>query len=257
MSGLNGRRVLVTGASSGIGEACARRFAAEGAPLVLWARRLERLDVLAAELRERHGVAVHCARVDVRAREVVNAAVAGLAEADLVPDVLVNNAGLAAGFDLFQQSDPDDWDRMIDTNVKGLLNVARALLPLMIARGRGHIINIGSTAGHLTYPRGNVYAATKAAVRALTEGINLDCVGTPIRVSTVDPGFAETEFSLVRMKGDELRAKQVYQGYRPLHGEDVADVIAYVAGLPEHVNVLDVVVMPTAQRNAYVVHRQA
>jgi len=249
--------MLVTGASSGIGEACARRFAAEGARVVLWARRLERLGALAAELRERHGTEVRTGVVDVRNRAAVNAAVAALAAADAVPDVLLNNAGLAAGFDLFQESDPDDWDRMIDTNIKGLLNVSRAVLPLMIERGRGHIINIGSTAGHLTYPRGNVYAATKSAVRALTEGLNLDAAGTPIRISSVDPGFVETEFSVVRFAGDEQRAKRVYEGFRALSGDDVADVVAYVAALPEHVNILDVVVLPTAQRNSYVTHRQA
>ena len=249
--------MLVTGASSGIGEASARRFAAEGAHLVLWARRLERLNALGAQLQEQHGVQVFCAAVDVRDRTAVNEAAAALATADTVPDVLLNNAGLAAGLDLFQESDPDDWDRMIDTNIKGLLNVSRAVLPLMIARGRGHIINIGSTAGHLTYPRGNVYAASKAAVRSLTDGLNLDCVGTPIRVSSVDPGFVDTEFSTVRFAGDEARARKVYEGFRALGADDVADVIAYVAGLPEHVNVLDVLVMPTAQRNVYVLHRQA
>jgi NADP-dependent 3-hydroxy acid dehydrogenase YdfG len=257
MDRLQGRRVLVTGASSGIGEACARRFAARGAHLVLWARRGERLDALSAELGREPAVGVSSAVVDVRDRAAVNAAVAALAAADLVPDVLINSAGLAAGFDLFQESDPEDWDRMVDTNITGLLNVSRAVLPLMISRGRGHIINIGSTAGHMTYPRGNVYAATKSAVRALTEGLNLDVAGTPVRVSCVDPGFAETEFSVVRFAGDEARAKKVYEGFRPLSGDDVADVVAYVAGLPEHVNILDVVVMPTAQRNVYVVHRQA
>jgi len=255
MERLNGRRALVTGASSGIGEACARRFAAEGAQLVLWARRLERLSGLAAELEAQYGTRVLVRALDVRDRTAVNAAVGALAEADAVPDILLNNAGLAAGLDLFQESDPDDWDRMVDTNIKGLLNVSRAVLPLMIERGRGHVINIGSTAGHLTYPRGNVYAATKCAVRALTEGLNLDVSGTPVRVSCVDPGFVETEFSVVRFHGDEQRAKQVYEGFRPLSGDDVADVVTYVAGLPEHVNVLDVVVTPTAQRNVYVLHR--
>jgi NADP-dependent 3-hydroxy acid dehydrogenase YdfG len=252
---MKGRRVLVTGASAGIGEACARRFAAEGADLALWARRRERLSQLAGELQQQPGIKVLVQSVDVRDRTAVNAAVAALVEAGAVPDVLINNAGLAAGFDLFQDGDPEDWDRMVDTNIKGLLNVSRAVLPLMIAQGSGHVINIGSTAGHLTYPRGNVYAATKSAVRALTEGMNLDVSGTPVRVSCVDPGFVETEFSVVRFEGDEQRAKKVYEGFRPLSGDDVADVVAYVAGLPEHVNVLDVVVAPTAQRNVYVIHR--
>jgi serine 3-dehydrogenase len=255
MSSLTDKHALITGASSGIGEACARRFAADGAHLVLWARRSDRLARLADELARAHDRSVHVDAIDVRQREAVNDAVAALVDAGMVPDILVNNAGLAAGYDRFQESDPDDWDRMIDTNVKGLLNVTRAVLPLMNERGRGHIINIGSTASHMTYPRGNVYAATKHAVRALTEGLNLDVVGTPIRVSSVDPGFVETEFSIVRFAGDQELADKVYEGFRPLSGADVADVVAYVAALPEHVNILNVIVMPTAQRNVYVVDR--
>lgn len=255
MSELAGRRILVTGASSGIGEACARRFAAEGANLVLWARRIERLDRLADEVETAHGLRVHVAQVDVRDRAAVADAASALLESDAVPDALINNAGLAAGLSAFQEGDPDDWERMIDTNIKGLLWVTRALLPAMIARGRGHVVNIGSTAGHLTYPRGNVYAATKFAVRALTEGINLDVLGTPIRVSSVDPGFVETEFSIVRFHGDEERARRVYDGFRPLSGSDVAEAVAWVLKQPEHVNVLDLVLVPTAQRNVYVVDR--
>lgn len=255
MNRLQGRRVLVTGASSGIGEACARRFAAEGAALILWARRQDRLERLAADIIRQHAADVRTAAVDVRDRAAVNAAVAALVADDAVPDILINNAGLAAGFDRFQESDPCDWDRMIDTNIKGLLAVSRALLPLMIERRRGHVINIGSTAGHMQYPRGNVYSATKHAVRALTEGMNLDLSGTPVRVSSVDPGFVETEFSVVRFHGDAERAAQVYQGYRPLTGADVADAVAYVAAAPDHVNIADLVIMPAAQRNVYVVDR--
>jgi serine 3-dehydrogenase len=155
-----------------------------------------------------------------------------------------------------QDGDPDDWDRMIDTNVKGLLNVTRALLPHMVARGTGHVVNLGSTAGHTVYPMGNVYAATKFAVRALSEGMNLDVAGTKIRVSSVDPGFVETEFSEVRFRGDRARARAVYRGFTPLSGDDVADAIAYVLNLPEHVNVPDLVLVPTAQRNIYVVDRR-
>lgn len=256
MSSIAGKRVLITGASSGIGAACARRFAAEGADLVLWARRADRLARLADDIEAQHGRHVHVAGVDVRERSAVLAAVDALAEADAVPHVLVNNAGLASGLSTVQEGDFEDWDRMIDTNVKGLLNVTRALLPAMIRLGRGHIINIGSTAGHMTYPRGNVYAATKHAVRALTEGMNLDVQGTPIRISSVDPGFVETEFSVVRFAGDRERAKQVYDGFRALSGDDVADTVFYVASLPEHVNILDVVVVPTAQRNVFVVDRK-
>jgi NADP-dependent 3-hydroxy acid dehydrogenase YdfG len=246
----------VTGASSGIGEACARRFAAEGAHLALWARRRERLAQLAAELERAHKVSVRFAPVDVRDRAVVGQAAAELVAAGHVPDILINNAGLAAGLSKIYEGDVDDWDRMIDTNVKGLLNVTRAILPHMVTRRRGHVINIGSTAGHLSYPKGNVYSATKAAVRALTDGMNLDVAGTPIRVSSVDPGFVETEFSEVRFRGDAERAKAVYHGFKPLSAQDVADAIAYVVNLPEHVNIVDLILVPTAQRNIYVVDRE-
>src|SRR5207253_869853 len=252
---IEGKLVLVTGASSGIGAACARRFAAEGATLVLWARRVDRLERLTAELRERHGTSVLLAQVDVRDRAAVNRAGADLVAGGHVPDVLINNAGLASGMSKIYEGDPEDWDRMIDTNLKGLLNVTRAILPHMVARRRGHVVNIGSTAGHQTYPMGNVYNATKFGVRALTEGMNLDVAGTPIRVSEVDPGFVETEFSDVRFHGDRERAKAVYQGFQPLTADDVADTIAYVVNLPEHVNILDLVIVPTAQRNVYVVDR--
>ncbi len=256
MSRIAGKLILITGASSGIGEACARRFAAEGARLVLWARRADRLERLAAEL-PRHGAGPYrLAAVDVRDRAAVNRAAAALVAADHVPDVLINNAGLASGLTKVQEGDPDDWDRMIDTNVTGLLNVTRAILPHMVTRRRGHIVNLGSTAGHMTYPMGNVYNATKFAVRALTEGMNLDVAGTPIRVSAVDPGFVETEFSEVRFHGDKERAKAVYQGFTPLSANDVADAIAYIVNLPEHVNILDLVIVPTAQRNVYVVDRE-
>jgi NADP-dependent 3-hydroxy acid dehydrogenase YdfG len=256
MSRVAGKLVLVTGASSGIGAACARRLAAEGAHLALWARRAERLERLAAELVQAHGVPVRRATVDVRDRGAVNRAAAELVAAGAVPDVLINNAGLASGLAKLHEGDPEDWDRMIDTNLKGLLNVTRALLPHMVARRRGHVVNIGSTAGHQTYPMGNVYNATKFGVRALTEAMNLDLAGTPLRVSAVDPGFVETEFSEVRFHGDQERAKAVYRGFRPLTADDVADVVAYVVNLPEHVNILDVIVVPTAQRNVYVVDRE-
>ena len=256
MSRIAGKLILVTGASSGIGAACARRFAAEGADLMLWARRADRLERLAAELGTEHPVRISIAQVDVRDRSAVDRAAEALVRAARVPDVLINNAGLASGMSRIHEGDPEDWDRMIDTNLKGLLNVTRAILPHMIARGRGHIVNIGSTAGHQVYPMGNVYNATKFGVKALTEGMNLDVAGTPIRVSSVDPGLVETEFSEVRFHGDRQRAKSVYQGLKPLSADDVADTISYVVNLPEHVNILDLVMMPTAQRNVYVVHRE-
>ncbi len=255
MTRIHGKLALVTGASSGIGLSCARRFAADGANLVLWARRRDRLDAVAAEVQKAHHVAVRVAAVDVRDRAAVNAAVAALEVEQAVPDILLNNAGLAAGFAKLQEGDPDDWDRMIDTNLKGLLNVSRALLPLMVKRGTGHVVNIGSTAGHQVYQGGNVYNATKFGVRALTEGMNLDVAGTRVRISSVDPGHVETEFALVRFAGDAARAKQVYDGFRPLSPDDVADAVAYVVNLPEHVNVLDMVVVPAAQRSVSVIDR--
>lgn len=257
MNRIEGKLILITGASSGIGNACARRFARDGAHLILWARRLDRLGRLADELEAAHGAHVHAARVDVRDRDAVNSAAAAIAEAGDVPDVLLNNAGLAAGMSKVHEGDPEDWDRMIDTNLTGLLNVSRAILPMMVARNRGHVVNLGSTAGHITYPSGNVYAATKFAVRGLTEGMNIDMVGTNIRVSSVDPGFVETEFALVRFHGDEARAKKTYDGFQPLSADDVADAIAYVINAPPHVNVADMILMPTAQRNIYVVHRES
>jgi 3-hydroxy acid dehydrogenase / malonic semialdehyde reductase len=186
----------------------------------------------------------------------VNHAAEALVAAGQVPDVLLNNAGLASGLAKIHEGDPDDWDRMIDTNLKGLLYVTRAILPHMVERRRGHVVNLGSVAGHTTYPMGNVYNATKFGVRALAEAMNLDVIGTPIRVSSVDPGLVETEFSEVRFHGDKERARSVYQGLRPLTGDDVADAIAYIVNLPEHVNVLDLVILPTAQRNVYVVDRE-
>jgi 3-hydroxy acid dehydrogenase/malonic semialdehyde reductase len=255
MNRIEGKLALITGASAGIGEACARRLAAEGADVVLWARREERIQRLAEDLAREHGVAVHHRAVDVRDRDGVRTAVEALLGEVGPPDILVNNAGLAAGFDPIQEGDFEDWDRMIDTNVKGLLNVTRLLLPAMIEANRGHIINIGSTAGHQVYPKGNVYNASKFAVTALTEAINLDVAGTRLKVSSVDPGFVETEFSMVRFHGDEERADAVYDGFDPLTGDDVADAVAYMANLPAHVNAFRMVLLPTAQRNVYVVAR--
>ena len=256
MNRIRDKLILITGASAGIGEACAQRCAAEGANLVLWARRQDRLADLAGELRKEAGLQIRVAGVDVRDREAVEAEAAEMRETSLIPDVLINNAGLASGLAPLQEGDPEDWDRMIDTNVKGLLHVSRAFLPQMIELGRGHIVNIGSTAGHQVYPRGNVYNATKFAVRALTEGMNLDVAGTPIRVSSVDPGFVHTEFSLVRFGGDRQQADAIYQGFQPLLAEDVADAVHYVINAPEHVNVFNLMLLPTAQRNIYVVDRE-
>ena len=253
MNRLQDRHVLVTGASAGIGEACARCFASYGARLTLWARRDDRLDTLRSELEKQYGVSVVTAAVDVRDRDRVTAATRELTG---TPDILVNNAGLASGLDKIHEGDYEDWDRMIDTNVKGLLNVSRNLLPLMVERDSGHVINIGSIAGHIVYPKGNVYNATKFAVRAIAEAMNVDLFGTSIRVSSVDPGACDTEFSLVRFHGDGERAKTVYKGFEPLIAEDVADAVYYVANTPQHVTIADLVIMPTAQRNPYLIERE-
>lgn len=250
MNRIKGKTVLITGASAGFGAAAARRLAADGARLVLWARRAARLEELKQELAS---VDVDTAIVDVRDRAAIDAAVSQLREA---PHVLINNAGVGMGMAKFQEGDADDWDITIDTNLRGFAYVARAIIPLMIEAGRGHVVNIGSTAGHAVAPRGNIYAATKHAVRALNEGMNIDLAGTAVRVSLIDPGYAETEFSLTRFHGDAARAKQIYKGFRPLTAEDVADAIAYVINAPEHLNIADLVIVPAAQRNMYVIDRE-
>jgi serine 3-dehydrogenase len=256
MSRIAGKLALITGASSGIGLAIARRFASEGCHLILWARRLDRLEKLAADLTKAHGVKVSVASVDVRDRAEVNRAAESLAQGDTVPDILVNNAGLAAGMSKIQEGDPSDWDLMIDTNVKGLLNVTRGVLPLMVKRNRGHVVNLGSTAGRQVYPSGNVYNASKFAVTALNEAMSVDLAGTGIKVSIVDPGYVMTEFAMVRFKGDAQRAAQTYTGFTPLSPDDVADAVAYIVNLPEHVNILDLRLLPAAQRNQYVIDRK-
>ena len=248
MNRLADKRVLITGASAGIGEACARHFAAQGAHILLSARRLDRIQTLASELTTAHGIETHTAAVDVTDRDAVSTYVEDLVSEGLVPDVLINNAGKAKGLDTVQEGNLDHWDEMIDTNVKGLLYVTRAVLPHMIARDSGHVINIGSIAGRWVYPKGAVYNATKFAVRALSEAMNIDLLGTNIRVSSVDPGLAETEFSEVRFDGDTERAKSVYSDTVPLTADDIADAVLYVANTPPHVDICNLVMMPTVQR---------
>lgn len=247
---------LVTGASSGIGLECARRLAADGRDLVLAARRVGRLEDLRAELESDHDVDVRVGGLDVRDRSAVRAFVDGLRDEGRSPEILVNNAGLAAGKAPLHEGSFEDWDRMIDTNLKGLLNVTRFVLPLMVRRDRGHVVNLGSIAGHTVYPGGNVYNATKFGVRALNQAMNVDLEGTRVRVSCISPGAVETEFSRVRFHGDEERASEVYEGYRPLGPEDVADAVAYVVNAPPHVSVHEMVIMPTAQRSPYVLDRE-
>jgi len=252
-----GQLALVTGASSGIGEAIARRLAGDGANLVLWARREKRLTRLAEEIAASGRVAVDIGVVDVRDRDAVRGEAERLMAARGAPDILVNNAGLAAGMALVHDAEVDDWDRMIDTNVKGLLYVTRAFLPAMVERDSGQVVNIGSITGRQVYPGASVYAATKYAVQAITEGTNLDVLGTGVRVSGVHPGLVETEFSLVRFKGDEDRARAVYKGLEPLTGADVAEVVSYVVNAPPHVNLADVVVFGESQGSVHHFHRDA
>ena len=255
MNRIQDKHILITGASAGIGEACARSLGAHGARLTLWARRLDRLEQLKAELEKQHGVSVGIDAVDVRDRELVGKKACELAGAGPPVDVLVNNAGLASGLSKLHEGEFADWDVMIDTNVTGLLNVTRNILPLMVERNEGHVVNIGSIAGHVVYPKGNVYNATKFAVRALTEGMNIDLHGTNVRVSSVDPGATATEFSEVRFHGDKERAQAAYSGFQPLTAEDVAEAVVFVVNAPAHVNVADLVIMPSAQRNPYVIDR--
>jgi NADP-dependent 3-hydroxy acid dehydrogenase YdfG len=254
MSRIEGKLVLITGASAGIGEACAKRFAAGGANLVLIARRVDRLVRLKKTLEQESGVAIHVEQVDVRDRDAVQTFCESLQKRQQVPDMLVNNAGLSRGMCKFFEAQHGDWDEMIDTNIKGLLNISRCIVPMMVARDQGHIVNIGSIAGHVVYPGGNVYNATKFAVRALNEAMSIDLVGTNIKVSSIDPGATQTEFSEVRFHGDKERARAVYEGFEPLRGDDIADAVLYVVNTPSHVNISDMVVLPTAQRNPYVVH---
>ena len=254
--GSSPRTVVVTGASSGIGAACARAFAAAGDRLVLVARRADRLDTLAAELAEVHSTETLALTVDVRDRAAVAEQLGALPDAWRDVDVLVNSAGLAAGLMTVQDADPDDWDRMLDTNVRGVLSVTRALLPRMLERGSGHVINIGSLAGRTAYPGGAVYSATKAALDRITSGLRMDVLGSGVRVSTVDPGLVETEFSVVRFRGDEERAASVYAGMTPLTGVDVAEAVVWVSDRPSHVLVADMMLLPVDQASSVHVHRE-
>jgi len=250
------RLVLVTGASSGIGAACARKFAAEGARLILNARRNDRLEELASFLREQFDTKCLLLPFDVRELEKVKAGLDNLPKEWQEIDVLINNAGLSRGLDKLPEGDIDDWEEMIDTNVKGLLYVTRFVLPGMVKRNRGHIVNVASIAGIYSYPGGNVYGATKAAVRILSENLRVDLLGTPIRVSTVSPGLVETEFSEVRYHGDKERAAKTYRGLTPLTAEDIAEVVSFCVTRPSHVNINEVTLMPVDQATSTLVHRR-
>ena len=254
---LKGKIVFVTGASAGIGAATALAFAVEGARLLLAARRADKLAAVAAAVLQRGAEAVHTFTLDVRDHNAVQKAIDALPAEWASIDVLVNNAGLSRGLDKLYQGKIEDWDEMIDTNVKGLLYVTRAVVPGMVERGRGHVVNLGSVAGEMTYPNGAVYCASKAAERAINDGLREDVLGTPIRVTSVDPGMVETDFSLVRFHGDQERAAKVYKGVKPLVAEDIADVIVWAVSRPDHVNIARVVLTPVQQANALLFHREA
>ncbi len=254
---MHNKTAIITGASSGIGKACAFRFASEGWNLVLAARRTEKLTELKEELEAKYHVKVLCLTLDVTNKNSGQTLAEFIEKQAIKPDLLINNAGLAVGLGPFQQGEVNDWERMIDTNIKGLLYISRAIAPIFVEQGYGHIINLGSVAGKEAYPNGNVYVASKFAVDGLTKSMRMDLMPHGIRVSQIAPGAVETEFSLVRFKGDESRANSVYDGFVPLKATDIADAVFYVASTPKHVNINDLVIMPTAQASAMLLKRDA
>ena len=253
---LKNKIALITGASSGIGAASAKRFAEAGAKLILCARRIDRLQTLAHELTNSYHTEVNAIQLDVTQQNEVEQLIQNLSPDWKDIDILINNAGLAYGLETLQDSHVKDWDAVIDTNVKGLLYVTKAILPIMIEKNAGHIINLGSVAGHVVYPKGAVYCATKHAVHAITQGLRMDLFGKKIRVSSIDPGAVETEFSLVRFRGDTKRAANVYEGMTPLTADDIADAILYCATRPPHVNISEIIMMPTDQAAATLIARE-
>lgn len=252
MNRVKNKTVLITGATSGIGAATANIFAEYGADLIITGRRKNKLESLSDFLIQKFSVSVQYHSFDVRDREACKKCVDTIKKP---VDILLNNAGLASGLDPIQAADFDDWDAMIDTNIKGLLNMTRFVSEQMKQNGEGHIINIGSIAGHEAYPGGSVYCATKHAVKAITQAAKMDLSGTNIRVSSVSPGLVDTEFSEVRFHGDKKKAENVYRNLKPLSAEDIAEIIFFVANRPPHVNILDTIVLPVAQSSATIVHR--
>jgi 3-hydroxy acid dehydrogenase/malonic semialdehyde reductase len=252
---MKGKTVLITGATSGIGEGCARKFAAMGSNLILNGRNIEKLNQLKEELTAL-GVEVLTLPFDVRDRAAMRAAIDSLQGSWQQIDVLINNAGLVIGVDKEFEGNLDEWDIVLDTNIKALLSMTRMIVPGMVARGRGHIINIGSIAGDAAYPGGSVYCATKAAVKALSDGLRIDLVDTPLRVTNIKPGMVETNFTVVRYRGDKQRADDFYRGIRPLTGDDIAEVVYYAASAPEHVQIAEVLVMPTHQATGTISYKE-
>jgi NADP-dependent 3-hydroxy acid dehydrogenase YdfG len=253
---LKGKIVFITGASSGIGAATALAFAAEGARLLLAARRSGKLAEVASAALARGAEAVHSMQLDVRSRIAVQRMVDELPQEWAEIDVLVNNAGLSRGLEKLYTGKFEDWEEMIDTNIKGLLYVTRAVVPGMVVRGHGHVVNLGSTAGEMTYPNGAVYCGSTAAVKAINDGLRQDVLGTPVRVTAVDPGMVETDFSLVRFRGDQEKAAKVYKGVVPLAPEDVAEAIVWAVKRPAHVNIAHILLTPVDQANSLLFHRE-
>ena len=256
MSLLKGKITFITGASSGIGKACAEILAKEKSNLILSARRLDRLKTLASKLEKQNGINIKCIKLDVRDYNQVQKAINSLENNWKKIDILINNAGLSRGLDKIQEGKKKDWDEMIDTNIKGLVFVTRHVLALMVKRKNGHVINIGSTAGHDVYPAGNVYAATKFAVKALSQSTRYDVLDMGIKVTSVDPGMVETEFSQVRFRGDKKRAKKVYTGIEPLTAKDVAETVLFCSTRPTNVNINQVILTPLAQASSTLVVRK-
>lgn len=247
--------VLITGATSGIGEACAYRFAKEGWNVIITGRNADRIDEVAEATRSL-GAEVKSLVFDVRDRAAAIAAIESLDGAWSTPDVLVNNAGLALGQDKEHEGNLDEWETMIDTNIKGLLTMTRLIVPKMVERNHGHVINIGSVAGDAAYVGGNVYCATKSAVKALSDGLRIDLADTAVRVTNIKPGLVETHFSITRFRGDKERADKLYKGIKPLTGADIADTVYYAASAPEHVQIAEVLVLATHQASVAVIHRE-
>lgn len=247
---------LITGATAGFGKATAELFAQNGYDIIICGRRKERLDTLSSDLKKKHGTKTLSLSFDIRKLSEVENAIKLISDEWKNIDILINNAGLASGLNSIQEGDINDWEKMIDTNVKGLLYITRMISPLMIRRNKGHIINIGSIAGKEVYANGNVYCATKHAVDALNKAMRIDLLPHGIKVTAINPGMAETEFSLVRFHGDDERAKKVYNGFEPLHPEDIAETIYWVASRPTHVNINDLIIMPSVQANSTTVIRK-
>ena len=250
------KTVLITGASSGIGEGCARKFASQGARLILNARNTHKLKSLASELKEKYNTECHVMPFDVCDRKAAAESLEALPPEWKAIDILINNAGLAVGVDKEHEGNLDEWDVVIDTNIKALLSMTRLVVPGMIERGCGHIINIGSIAGDAAYPGGSVYCATKAAVKALSDGLRIDLVDTPLRVTNIKPGLVETNFSVVRFRGDKDKADNVYKGIEALNGDDIAEVAYFAASAPEHMQIAEILVMPTNQATGTIVSRK-